>query len=626
MKETLRNASPTIAYDTETSGLKWYASEIVGHCLGCISSGDYRGYYIPVRHKRSMCGIDPENIGFVEEAEVELKEFLEDEAYCKILFNGKFDINQARNHGLEINNFEDAMLLMFLRNENEKNHRLKDLARKYVDPESKDEADKVATYVKTHRIFKVPESSYANIPIELLGPYGAKDACLTLALWNKHSKFLQSKEESARSDGIRLSIYTHERDYSRVVADMERVGFPYDVEVGEAIIPGLTLARDRLTEEICEAADRPQMNPGSDLEVRTLMKEKGHVSPRKGKTGQPCWGREELMGLNNEIGEKLACWRNLDHNLTTISEGLPKWGHNGRIYGTYNQIGARTGRASASEPNLQAIPKRLPKYTRVPDYAIEALRRAFGIRKAFKAPPGYSILSIDQSQFELRLLDHYAQDPEMHKAFIEGRDIHCYVGAMLFSMAYDEMVRGYKEGDEEAKRNRDISKEIDFAVVYGAGFKRIKTTLNGYGIPISLNEVRNFYLRYMDIFKEIRAFIDKVQNTVRRRGYLFNHYGRHKRIPSSKAYVGVNHLIQGVTADMLKEIKIRCSKYLDTTKRTKIMLAVHDEIDFLLHDDEHDIIPDLIEIFEDFDWCRTPIVAEVYIGPSWGELNVRLTK
>ena len=71
---------------------------------------------------------------------------------------------------------------------------------------------------------------------------------------------------------------------------------------------------------------------------------------------------------------------------------------------------------------------------------------------------------------------------------------------------------------------------------------------------------------------------------------------------------------------MLKECKMRAEVLLED-QQSQLMMAVHDEIDFLLHDDEHYLIPKLVETMQDFDWCTVPIVAEPSIGPSWGELN-----
>lgn len=620
--------SKVISVDTETTGLKWYNSSIVSHCIAYYKDDTYYGYYIPVRHGTSMTGEVPVNIDSSEVEDI-LRTFYEDPNYRKVMFNAKFDINMLHNSGINCVNCDDAMLLMFLRNENEQNHKLATMAAKYLD-DAKDSNDYVAAYVKKFRIFKEPKTSYGNIPISLLGPYGANDAVLTLALWLKFGDKFITPEESPVKDGLRYSIYEHERNYAFTVANMERVGFPYDKKVGEEIAPILEDAMILLEAYIFQIAGC-QFNIESSVDVSRLLKKLGLESTKTSdRTSKEVWGRDELMATDTEIGECIACYRNLSHNYTTITDGIPKWIVDGRLYCTYNQIGARTGRASASEPNLQAIPKRLPRYTKVPDYANVALKRAFELRKAFKAPPGFTVLSADQSQFELRVLDHFAQDPVMHLAFIEGRDVHTHVASVLFSKSYDDFVKLLEDKDPDAKRWRDIAKEISFAILYGAGLKRLRSTLAGYGLKFSISEVKQFYLRYMDSFIKIRQFIDTVQMTIRRRGYIFNHYGRHKRIPVDLAYVAVNHLIQGLTADMLKECKMRIEAMLSTSftmnqtiqvPKTKLMMAVHDEIDFLLADGEEFLIPKIKLEMEDFPWCKTPIVVDISKGPSWGELE-----
>jgi DNA polymerase I-like protein with 3'-5' exonuclease and polymerase domains len=207
----------------------------------------------------------------------------------------------------------------------------------------------------------------------------------------------------------------------------------------------------------------------------------------------------------------------------------------------------------------------------------------------------------------------------MHEAFMKGYDVHSYVACILFNLEYKEFMAEL-ETSAIYKQNRDITKNTNFGILYGAGKKRIQNQLAGSGIHMSLSEVSNFYLRYMDTFSHVKNFVNSVQSTVRRRGYIFNHYGRHKRVPANKAYVGVNYLIQGLTADMLKEGMMRCEQVIGYGK-TKLMLAVHDEIDFLLHDDEHKLIPILKEVMEDYPWSRTPIVADVELGPNWGEMK-----
>lgn len=607
-----------IGADTETSGLKWYSARVIGHCFGCIHEKQWYGFYIPVRHEKSACGIEPENFPFVDAAETALNnEVYGEEAIAKIWFNKKFDINMLQNHNIVSKNNEDAMFLMFLRNENERNHQLKTLAKKYLGDEAVAESEALQAYSKQYKIFK-GGGTYANVPIDILGPYGAKDPCLTLALWNKYRNFIKP-EESKQKDGLRHSIYIHENRFAGTVGRLERQGFPIDPGVLEELEPKVEKPLLQLKEHLNTLADI-EFNPESDADVRTVMKKLDFKPVRKTPKGQVAWGRDELMRTESEIGECIASFRNLSTILTNYIRGLQDWVHKGRIHCSYNQIGARTGRSSASEPPMQGIPKRFPKYTRIPQYIQEALEAAMDVRKAFRAPPGYSILSIDQSQFELRGLDHYAQDPKMHEAFIKGYDVHSYVAAILFNQTYDTFMALLEQNDANTKQNRDITKNTNFGIIYGAGKKRLQNQLAGSGIHRSLSEVSAFYQRYMEEFPSIKDFIYAVQSTVRRRGYVFNHYGRHKRVPANKAYVGVNYLIQGLTADMLKKGMMRAEAVIGYGK-TKLMLAVHDEIDFLLHEDEHKLVPILKKVMEDYPWFKTPVVADAEVGPNWGEMK-----
>lgn len=618
----------TLSADLETTALDVRTAEIVGHCFSGFRSDDLRGYYLPVRHRDIGVFPDGDFLNFedIDYAEAILTtDLYEAKKLRKVWFNMKYDLNVAFYNGIHAQNNVDAMILMFLRNENERNHQLKTLAKKYVDPSADVDQKKVADCFKTlQRIVGKDKANYGMIPINILGPYGALDAVLTLMLWGKYNVYI-APEDSPKKDGLRQSILEHELRYTEIVCEMERDGFPFDVSVCEALEEPIQEACSQLGTYLNSLAGCT-FNPDSDQDTAHVLERLGFepfaYSKLPGRENVPSWGRTELMKLNNELGECLACYRNLSHSLSTFIRGLPRHVVDGRIHCSYNQIGARTGRASTNNPNLQGIAKRMPKYSRVPEYAIDALKLAFEIRKAFIAPPGYKVLSVDESQFELRALAHYCKDERLCRAFADGRDIHAFAASLMFNEAYDVFMARLKAGDSETDRQRDICKHINFAIIYGAGFRTLRDTMAHFGITMSVTDVRNFYFRYMDIFTNIKEFVNLVQSTVRRRGYVFNHYGRHKRVPANKAYVGVNYLIQGVTADMLKDAKIRIhDKLEDLGAKSWIALAVHDEVDFILHEDEMDLIPVICKEMEDFPWCSVPIKAEAKIGPSWGELK-----
>lgn len=621
MINLLRDAdNKLIAYDTETTATKWFLGKVFAHCFACKIGEQYYGFYIPVRHHNEddNCFAEP------EEVEDEIRPLLADPEYRKILFNKKFDINFALNHDLIIRNTDDVMLLMFLRNEEEANHKLKDLCERHFGRGSKFEADKVQEHfnrIKNKIIDGVP-ANYSHIPMSIMWKYGCIDACLTLALWYRFSRFIEP-ELSKSEDGIRQSIYTLENNFTSLVQKIERRGFPFDTSICDELRPIMVDARDRLAEHIYTLAGRSFDITNSG--VADILKEMGFkpfdVSK---KTGEPLWGKPELMRLDHDIGECIACFRQLEHNLATFVDGLPKWTYQGRIYCSYNQIGARTGRASASEPNLQQIPKRSAKYSRVPEYATATLKLAFGIRKGFRPTGDFSFLSMDYSQFELRILDHYAQDPAMHKALVEGRDAHTDTAARLFGISYEELERRLTAGDPDAKFMRDVAKECNFAILYGAGIKRLWLTLMEKGVKVTYEQTKQFFWRYKRIYSQVAKFVDEVQSAGRRRGWIFNYYGRHKRLPNPQySYKLVNHLIQGLTADMIKVGVMKVNELLEEKKaRTQVCLMVHDEVDSELHHAEHELIVPMKKAMLDFDWVRCPLEVEVSAGPSWGETKV----
>jgi DNA polymerase-1 len=93
----------------------------------------------------------------------------------------------------------------------------------------------------------------------------------------------------------------------------------------------------------------------------------------------------------------------------------------GRIHTRFEQAVAATGRLSSTDPNLQNIP----------------IRREVGrlVRSAFVAPEGYSIVSADYSQIELRVLAHLAKDEALGIAFRERVDVHTHTASLVFGVA-----------------------------------------------------------------------------------------------------------------------------------------------------------------------------------------------
>ena len=115
----------------------------------------------------------------------------------------------------------------------------------------------------------------------------------------------------------------------------------------------------------------------------------------------------------------------------------------GRLHTSFSQTGAVTGRLSSSNPNLQNIP----------------IRTEIGreIRRAIVAPPGWTLISADYSQVELRVLAHVAAEELLISAFQADQDIHAVTAAQLFGVPIDQVTR----------QQRGLGKTINFATIYG---------------------------------------------------------------------------------------------------------------------------------------------------------------
>lgn len=233
-----------------------------------------------------------------------------------------------------------------------------------------------------------------------------------------------------------------------------------------------------------------------------------------------------------------------------------------KVHPSFNQLGTQTGRFSSSNPNAQNIPAES-------EY-----------RSAFVADKGYKFICADYSQQELRVLAAICRDPILIKAFIEELDVHQNTAAYLFDKSYEEVTK-----DERSK-----GKALNFGVVYG---------ISEYGLWKNWNipmEEGKRYLNdfYFKVYVQYAAFKDRVGEMIYTKGYSNTYFGRkrfyQKKVLYNDPYEmykekdsiirrGINHIIQGTSADITKLAMI--DMYYNNPfgeEKFKILLQVHDEI------------------------------------------------
>ena len=287
----------------------------------------------------------------------------------------------------------------------------------------------------------------------------------------------------------------------------------------------------------------------------------------------------------------------------------------GRLHCNFNQLGTSTGRWSSDSPNLQQIPRVKDKEDK--DYESSLYR------KCFIARPGYKLLTVDYNQAELRLLGAVSGEPEFIRAYQEERDLHQLTGSYIF----------FKEFEEVTKDERWIAKQVNFAIGYGSTEYGL---YYHFGIPIEegREHIKNFFKAY----PYIKYFVDYAGEIIWERKYSVTPYGRKrffdnkylfdtsweaKKYKASVIRKGVNHIIQGGSADILKLSFIDIYYDNPFEDGLRILMSVHDEGVYEVREDiVNDVIPFVMGIMESTEQKflgEIPAKADYTIGDYWSK-------
>ena len=393
-----------------------------------------------------------------------------------------------------------------------------------------------------------------------------------------------------------------------VLAKMELEGIKVDLKYFETYKTELQEKIKKLEEEIYLLAGE-KFNIGSPKQLAEILFEKLEIEPvKKTKTGYSTDVEvlEALALREISIAEKLLEYRSYAKLLSTYVEPLPKLvDENSRIHTTFNQNGTSTGRLSSTNPNLQNIPSKTEE--------------GMKIRKGFVSKEGYSFISFDYSQIELRVLAELSKDENLVHAYSKDKDLHDLTARRLF----------YKTEEEEVTREeRSIAKVINFSILYG------KTPFGlSKELKIPMAEAKIYINTYFEQYPKVRTFLNDVLESARLNGFVETLYGTrryisginssNKNLQAQAERMAVNTVVQGTAANILKVVMIELYKTLKDKTDIKMLLQVHDELIFEVKDESIDkymtLIDDLMENTIKFDSVR--LKANGNVAKTWGELK-----
>ena len=513
-----------ISIDTETTGLDPISDSIVGLC---IYTPNHKAAYVPINHVSYVTGVKVDN-QLTEQQVANQFDMLLKYRPDIIMHNAKFDIRVIRNQlGVkDIFCTWDTYLASKLLNENEESHGLKQLHKKYVlngkgDAFSFDALFKGVTFDK--------------IPINVGYLYAAHDAIITYELYEYQKQYLYYEEDKPFTDrnslnGVANVFFNIEMPCIGVVCDMEDNGIKFDFEYQQKLSEKYNKLLKEKTEQfysICNEYNQEildyklhnvnhklsdPINIASPVQIAILLYDILKITPPDDKNPRGT-GEAILQKIDNPIAKAVLDYREMSKLVDTYIDKLPNCvnSKDGRIHCSFNQYGAKTGRFSSDNPNLQNIPS-----------------RNHDIRKMFVASDGYVLMSSDYSQQEPKVMTQMCGDSKMIKAYQEGKDLYAEIASLSFNTAYENCLEFRPDGttNPEGKNRRSQAKSILLGVLYGRGVPSIAEQLGT--TPEKAQKIKD------SVFKGFPAIPKFEQDSLEMAyeyGYVTTLWGRKRRLP-----------------------------------------------------------------------------------------------
>ncbi len=420
---------------------------------------------------------------------------------------------------------------------------------------------------------------------------------LTQQLFEKRSEI----RSSLKSQNV-ISLYEDiEMPLAYVLFSMEKEGISIQESFLDEYGALLNQKLDELAQQIYGHAGMI-FNINSPKQLANVLFDELNLSGGGKKRSTSADVLEKLRG-KHPIIEDILEYRKIAKVLSTYIDGLKKHIRSDeKIHTCFNQTMTQTGRLSSSDPNLQNI----------------SIRDELGkeIRKAFVAQEGYHLLSADYSQIELRMLAHMANEDHMIRAFNEGLDIHTKTATLIFGCTPEEV-------DDQKRR---IAKTVNFGIVYGQTEFGLSSQLH-----ITRKEAGEFMQMYFDSYPKIHQYMNQLIDFCKENGYVETLFHRRREIPeiNDKNFMtrefgkraAMNAPIQGSAADLIKIAMLKMDKALKNANvQSKMLLQIHDELIFLVPDNELDLMQNLVkDTMENAMELKVPLKASISVGKSWYE-------
>lgn len=629
-----------VAIDTETNDryLKTLGPGVRRGAYICgysFAIEDGPKFYVPIRHEGGD-NVDAEQA--MNYLRHQCKNFTGDIVGANL----SYDLDFLMEEGVEFPNiryFRDIQVAEPLINELQRSYSLQAIAERHGLP-GKDES-KLREAAKAYGVD--PKGGMWQLPARFVGAYGEQDAAEPLLILRRQERIID--------DNDLWDIYNLESRVTPVLVKMRRRGVKIDTDRLEAI------EEWSLTQE-AEALDRVYHQTGHRVAVGDVWKPDAlvpaleHIGVKLEKTsqGKKSVKKDALQHVDHPVAESILWARKVNKLRTTFTQSIRTHIVNGRIHCSFNQIavddgdgggikGARYGRLSSANPNMQQQPSRDEFASRwrsiyVPDKALWAC--------------------LDYSQQEPRWTTHYAaimnlpraeeaarryrEDPttdnhNMMTEIVYGAEAVASMDKAQYKTARSNckiIYLGLCYGEGGAKLCRDLGLPTRWAIssnrqmYYFETMEAARAAARDYENPRIFETAGLEGQEILDKFNSNAPFIKKLaykaSDKAKKNGFITTVGGRRCRFPIDDngnydwTHKALNRLIQGSSADQTKMAMVA----LDDAGY-ELQLQVHDEVDFSVNSREE--AEGAAQIMRDCVKAEVPFKVDVEVGPSWGEIE-----
>ena len=579
-----------LVIDTETSSLDAHQADLVGISL---STKIGKACYIPIAHKFDGC-LD-KNIVIKK-----LKPLLEDKSVKKIGQNIKFDFIVLYKQGIKMNSMEDTMLMSYVLDAGKNRHNMDTLSEIHLQHKTISFKEIVGTGKK--------EINFSDVELDKAMEYAAEDADITYRLYKIFNKNLKLEKLT--------NIYEiFEKPLIEILAFMEIEGIKVDNKCLKVLSEKFEKKINKIEKEVFKISKK-EFNIASPKQLGEIIYNELKIAAlkktKKGSFATNAGVLEDLAFKGHKFPQLVLDWRQVSKLKNTYSDALPEHINPStkRVHTSFLLAATTTGRLASSDPNLQNIP----------------IKSEDGkdIRKAFISEKGFTLISADYNQIEMRILADLADVKELKKAFKNNEDIHTLTASQVFNI-------DIKKVDQDMRRK---AKAINFGIIYGISQYGLAKQIN-----VSNHEANEFLEAYFAKFPEIKVYMDDTIKFCRKSGYVNNVFGRRSHfngindknfnVRNFQERAAINAPIQGSASEIMRLAMIRIDQKFKEMKnnKSKILLQIHDELIFEVPEKEAKNITKIIKeemtsvMNSDLHAFSIPLTVDINTGDNWGVLH-----